>query len=139
MATRRHGSLTVFWNAAASVANATASSPVEIGRNVGDFAIYIVASAAATVKVQVAHSGALNPVDGTSPDAGPTGSAGTIAAAPYDAWFDLYYGTTLQQVVLGAAGNISMIIPDFEAGWVRLFLVTGTTPTLTAGYETTSA
>lgn len=141
MATRRHGSLTAFWNNAAAVANGAASSPAEIGRGADDIMIYLVASAAATVKVQVAHSGRDGP-EGQGTDAGPTGSGGTIAVAPYDQWFDLFYAGSAaanqMQIVLAAAGNASLIIPDFSAGWVRLVLVTGTTPTLTAGYEIAS-
>lgn len=142
MATRRHGSLTAFWNSTAVTAGGAGgtSSVVEVGRMSGDMAIYVISSGALTCKVQVAHSGA--EAAGIGTDAGPTGSA-NVATAPYDAWFDLYYtgsaAANLMQVVLAGAGNASLIIPDFSSGWVRLVATAGTAVTVTAGYETTSA
>jgi len=146
MATRRHGSLTAFWNSTSVTAGGAGgtSSVVEIGRNAGDMVIYAISSGALTAKVQVAHSGALN-ADGTSPDEGPAGiTAESVAAAPYDAWFDLYYAGSaaanlMQIVISGGAGNAALIIPDFGPGWIRLLATTAAGVTVTAGYETTSA
>jgi hypothetical protein len=143
MATRRHGSLTAFWNSTAVTAGGAGgtSGVAEIGRNVGDLALYVISGGALTAKIQVAHSG--GDVGGIGTDAGPAGSAGSIATAPYDAWFDLYYAgsaaSNLMQVVLAGAGNASLIIPDFSSGWIRLVATAGTAVTVTAGYEVASA
>jgi hypothetical protein len=105
----------------------------------GDMTIYVIANGAFTAKVQIAHSGALA-ADGTSPDAGPAGSSGSLATAPYDQWFDLFYaGATQMQIALAGAGNAALIIPDFSPGWIRLVATVGTAVAVTAGYETAAA
>ena len=128
MATRRHGSLTAFWNAAAVSATNT-SAAVEIGRNVGDLAIYLTTSAAATFYLQVGHSG--SDPGGIQDDTTPT------------VWHAVCYASANPLVLTTAAApllSVATIIPDFEAGWLRLYCLSPAGPTtVTAGYEVSSA
>lgn len=129
MATRRHGNLTAFWNAAAVSATNT-STAVEVGRHVEDFAIYITTSAAATFYVQVGHSGS-------------DGSEGTGVDTTPAVWHAIAYASASPLVLTTAAApllSIAMIIPDFSPGWVRLYCISPAGPTtVTAGFEATSS
>jgi hypothetical protein len=119
MAGRRSGRATALWNNVAAGAN-TFSNPVEVMRGAENLTIFVSASAATTVSVQVAHSSELSS-EGVSPD-----------SSNVD-WMDAYYLNTPVQLVLAGAAKAALLVPDFGPGWIRL--KTSAAVTLTAGYE----
>jgi hypothetical protein len=119
MAKRRSGRATAFWNGEAAGANSF-SAAVELMRGAENLTIFVSASAATTVSLQVAHSS-------------DTSAEGILKDDSNADWMDVYYLNTPVQLVLAGAGKAALLVPDFGPGWVRL--KTSGAATLTAGYE----
>jgi len=119
---RRSGSPIGFWDNVAAGANSV-STAVEVMRDADQLAIFVTVSGATTISVECAHSGAVN-------------DDGTLTDDNASDWGQLYYIDTPLQIAFSSAGSISLIIPDFEPGWIRLR--TSNAVTITAGHEVTA-
>lgn len=122
MAARRSGRATALWNNASAGANSF-SNAVELQRGAENLTLFVSASAATTVSLQVAHSSEVTS-EGVNPDASDAN------------WMDAFYVNTASaiQLVFAGSGKAALLVPDFGPGWIRL--KTSAAVTLTAGYET---
>jgi len=136
------------------------SRAVEIGRGgVNMCSVWVNASGAFTAKVQVAHTGFIDPSnpevvlgfvatdfkdsrvwetgDQTSGGAGtgPGGGVGPDTDIEALAWYDLSYLGTAVTVTLAGSGSACVIIPDFEPGYIRLQATTAAGVSVIAGHE----
>jgi hypothetical protein len=119
MALRLSGDKNAFWDNAAVGAGGT-SAAIELPRGGEQFTIYVAASAATTITVQVAHSGDLS-TEGILSDP----NAGT--------WHNLNYVNTPVTLAMAGSDAKAMQIPDFNSRWVRLS--SSGAATITAGWE----
>lgn len=97
------------------------SSAVELPRFAENLALYLNASAATTLTLQVAHSGA------------PT-AEGILADANAGNWMPAYLMGDAVAVTFSGAGTRCLLVPDFVPGWIRLVSSNGNV-LLTAGWE----
>lgn len=108
-------------NLAGGLDESRTSSAVEIPRFAENLALYLNASAATTLTLQVAHSGT------------PT-SEGIAADANAGNWMPVYLVGDALAVTFSGAGTRCVLIPDFVPGWIRLVSSNGNV-LITAGWE----
>ena len=130
MGSRRRGEKDIFWNAA-TVSSGDVSTAIQTGRDADNFAIYIQTSGASAFQVQVAHIGDQT-ADGVLPD----------PDAQNFVWHDLWYlgnsgqgNSTPITLTFSGAGALATLIPDYEPDWTRLKCTSGSSVTVTAGFE----
>jgi len=107
------------------------SVPVQIGRAVTNLTIFVASSGTSAFKLQVAPIG-----DQTAEGIFPDDVYQTYV------WYDLYYlgnagsgASTPITLSTTGAQNVAGVIPNFEPNWLRLWCTSGSSITVTAGWE----
>ncbi len=119
MATRLRGDKDQFWNNIAVLANGT-SNAVDLGRGIEHIVLFVTASAATTISVQVAHTGDITS-QGILPDDAPS------------TWFDLFRSDTGTAVSFAVGpGSRALIVNDLAVMHMRL--LSSAAATITAGW-----
>lgn len=133
---RRHGNLAGFWNGVVVNAN-DKSNYQNVGRESDQMLIYIKTSGASAFQVQVAGSTG-DTTEGISVDI----DEATLLPAGSAQWYDYNYqnnltanGGSLGLITLAGAAAVAVGLPDWVGGYVRLLCTSGTTVTVTAGFE----
>jgi hypothetical protein len=137
MALRRSGSPTAFWDGTTAfnqstnpqggtgVTAAGTSRAAFLPRDGESLALFIAVNGATTITLEAAHHGA-NTAEGNEPNQSSPPATGSF--------YPVSYLGTAVSAVFAAAGNICILVPDFEPSWIRLRSSQGPL-TITAGYE----